>query len=975
MRCWFGLFFIFGLIILPAAAEYTSLGLIDATDWAAYYDNMAGYLYEEPGCVTLSPHDNYLLYKTVPEGTSLEVKRSKEEEKSVGHNLDLLPTLASLFKTEEDISRYAASFQTTPPELAAYPMLGKGVILQNGAPLAQFPIEAGISQEYVLPRQIGEAIEWESKLILPVAAGQYKLSGRTEHYPSAAAPVASLVPFGAWLVARPEGWKYEYYGRWFNAPESIVADLLAAPAKRHFHYFDENRDESGRLVAARFASQPFGRESLVFDGAGGRLLFCAAGEALFERALFIKDLVQLLTAPGPDDLDSCVNQDPNLSFYRQLARFRRTRGKDLPAGLPTPAVVYYKLYFNLGLSAADQAAIDPRVLKAFNETRADRLPRDPVNRRKAIGLYQLVRRIALVIEKQAGWHNQVRRDWKELAGLRVILRQDLAAMGVLSLLNRQNLVEGWLETRLSLGRTAPPDEAKYVGELNFSSFFKPTEKLNKFSAREQAIMLEKVRASVKGETAGLNLNIVPALNEYNFGVLLNEILGNLYRSHGCLHASPRNIFFLYELLPLKTKMNIRPYAERVSAEAFAGLPFLTDLVNYREDLEALKVKLVDPKQVDITVYPATGLWIINLNGAPLAKLSVLGGPKEKMYLVEKRDKRGRPIFQSSLMYPTTPGTYYFFRKTKNYLSNLYRSTTTIPQGGALENREGEWSYRTAEGEWRAVPTELQLDLELPGDKQDYTYYDQVTDASGSVVAAKWGSQPFGTYAIQTTRDGKTAWPELIHSSGDLMMEERSLINDLILVLTAPYDSLADCVTASPSFSLYQDCAAFIADPGRTDLIGTGEAAAYKLYYGLPFSSVEAATLPPNSIAAIKLARRGQLSADDEQALISAGAAARVKGKLSVNRQKVLGLQFEIFQFVVTIEKYSHHYETLSRRWGELSGLRRALLLDFNEFVLKDPELFRGFMRELMLRRNNLEKLTQPEAVNILAALLAERGIK
>lgn len=975
MKRWAVIFFFCSLLLRPAAAEYTSLGLIDATDWAAYYDDIAGYLYEEPGCVTLSPHDNYLLYKILPDGTGLKIKRSKAGEALIDIKLDKVPALASLFKSEEDISRYAAAFKTAPPELAVYPMLGQGVLLQNGAPLAQFPVEAGLSEEYVMPRQVvsGQEIEWEKELIAPIAAGQYKLSGRTDYYPSAAAPAASLVPFGAWLVARPEGWKYEYYGRWFGVPEPIVADLLAAPDKRRFHYLDENRDASGRLAAARFASQPFGRESLVFDGIGGRLLLCTAGEALFERALFIKDLVQLLTVSGSDELGSCIDQDPDLAYYRQLALFRRSKGKNVPAlptgrqaGLPAEVAAYYKLYFNLTLSATDETAIDPRVLKAFKEMAEGRLPRDPVNRRKAVGLYQLVRETALVVEKQANWYNRVRQGWKTLASLRAALRLDFDAMGVLSQENRQNLTEGWLETRLSLARTAPPSKAKYVGELSFASFFKPAERASRFNEREQAIMMEKVQAAVKGESAGLDLKIVPALNDYNFGVLLNEILGNLYRSHGCLHTSPRNILFLYELLPLNTKMNIRPYSELVSEETFAGLPFLTDLVNYRDDLEALKVKLADPRQVAITVYPATGLWIIKLNGQPLAKLSVLGGPKEKMYLVEERDELGRPVFQDSLMYPTTPGSYYFFRKTKNYFSNLYQSTTTIPQGGALENREGDWYYQTANGDWRAVPPDIQLDLELPGDKQTYTYYDQVTNASGEVVAAKWGSQPFGIYAIQTTKDHKSAWPELIHSSGDLIMEERSLINDLILVLTAPYDALDDCVAADPSFTLYHACASFVADPARTDLIGTAEAAGYKLYYGLSLSSAEAASLPPDSIAAMKSARHEKLSAADEQALAGAGAA---------NRQKLLGLQFEVYEYVVTIEKYAHHYETLRRRWGELSGLRRALLQDFNEFVLKDPELFHDFMRELMLRRNDLEKLTQAEAVKILSGLLAKQAVK
>ena len=977
MKRWAVVLFCFSLLLLPAAAEYTSLNLIDATDWAAYYDNIAGYLYEEPGGVTLAPHDNYLLYQILPDGTKLNIRRSKPGELIADVKLEKVPALGSLIKSTEEVSRYAAAFKSAPPELTIFPQFGKGVLFQNGKSLAQFPVEAGLSYEYVLPRQVvsGKEIEWEKELIVPAVAGQYILSGRTDYYPSAAEPVASLVPFGAWLVACPEGWKYEYYGRWFNVPDQIVADLLAAPAKRRFHYLDEDRDANGQLVAARFASQPFGRESLVFDGAGGRLLLCSAGEALFERALFTKDLVQLVTVPGSDKLSDCIDLDPDFSYYRQLALFRRSKGKNSAPDLPVTVAAYYKLYFDLALNTAEGTALDPRVLDAFHEMREDRLPRDPVERRKAVGLYQLVRQTALVVEKQAGWYNRVRQGWKTLASLRAALRQDFDSMGVLSQENRQNLTEGWFETRLSLGRITPPSEAKYVGELNFSSFFKPAESSNRFNEREQAIMLTKIRAAVTAETTGLNLNIVPALNDYNFGVLLNEILGNLYRSHGCLHASPRNILFLYELLPLNTKLIVKSYAETVSEESFPDLPFLTDLVNYREDLDALKTKLADPRQITITVYPATGLWVLNLKGVPLAKLSVRGGPKEKMYLVEDRDELGRPVFQKELMYPTTPGTYYFFRKTKNYFSNLYQSTTTIPQAGALQNREGDWYYQTDKGAWRAVPDEIQLDLELPAGQQAYTYYDQVTDASGEVVAAKWGSQPFGIYAIQTTRDHKSAWPELIHSSGDLIMEERSLINDLILVLTAPYDSFDDCVAAGSNFGLYKDCYDFTVDPRRAELIGTTEGVAYKLYYRSPLSADELTVLPPDSVAALKLAHSEKLSADDEQALLNAGVASLVKGKLSVNRQKLLGLQFDVYQYVVTIEKYAHHYETLRRHWNELSGLRKALLQDFNEFVLKDPELFRGFMRELMLRRNDLEKLTQAEAVKVLSELLAAQGVK
>ncbi|MBU1867384.1 MAG: hypothetical protein KKD13_02800, partial [Candidatus Margulisbacteria bacterium] len=71
-----------------------------------------------------------------------------------------------------------------------------------------------------------------------------------------------------------------------------------------------------------------------------------------------------------------------------------------------------------------------------------------------------------------------------------------------------------------------------------------------------------------------------------------------------------------------------------------------------------------------------------------------------------------------------------------------------------------------------------------------------------------------------------------------------------------------------------------------------------------------------------------------------------------------------------IGKGANHYGALKERWPELASLRQALLKDFNNFVLKDPRLFQAFMRELMLKRNRLERLTQKNAVEILDRMIS-----
>jgi len=342
-----------------------------------------------------------------------------------------------------------------------------------------------------------------------------------------------------------------------------------------------------------------------------------------------------------------------------------------------------------------------------------------------------------------------------------------------------------------------------------------------------------------------------------------------------------------------------------------------------------------------------------------------------MYLLQGRDEDDKPIFEDHLAYPTTPGDFYIFEKVKDYVSNIYRDQTTIPMGGLISKEGDSWICQDTKGNWVALPAAIKADLSQPEEDRKYVYYDVVKDESSAVVQMKWGSHPFGTYALRTTVDKKTAWPELIHSSGDLIMEERQLVNDLIKILTAPYDELDDCIKSSQNFVLYKICYDFIRNPDRTDLIQARERAAYRLYNNLPLTTQEAEILPQDVIIANKVLRNKKLSDQEIKVLIDEGIAYRRSGNLKVNMEKILGLQFDTYQYVVTIQKYAHHYATLKERWGELSGIRRALLKDFNTFVLKDSQLFQNFMRELMLSRTRLEKLSQEKALQLLNEMLID----
>jgi hypothetical protein len=123
------------------------------------------------------------------------------------------------------------------------------------------------------------------------------------------------------------------------------------------------------------------------------------------------------------------------------------------------------------------------------------------------------------------------------------------------------------------------------------------------------------------------------------------------------------------------------------------------------------------------------------------------------------------------------------------------------------------------------------------------------------------------------------------------------------------------------------------------------------------------------VIANKFLRKKKLTDAEVKVLVDEGIAYYRSGNLKVNMEKILGLQFDTYQYVVTIQKYAHHYGTLKKHWDALSGLRRALLKDFNTFVIKDTQLFHNFMRKLMLKRNRLEKLSQENALLILNVML------
>lgn len=888
------LFPIFILVLLTAGAAGQSYQSLDRIN--GY--NWGSFL----GRLLVPPEDDYGCLKFLPADLTLLSRTIKAGTPLLIENYERteelsLPLLVELVSNETEVNALSDYFSTKETALVFYPKIGRLIIYAGGEPFAGMVVTAGAPYPY---QPVLDPLD-----SAPTEPGNYAVLGFADHYVSGIHYIETLVPYGAWIVKKIGTYFYNQDGVWYRVPKYVEQDL--AGNRFEYDYFDVTKGVGG-FESGRWGSNRYGRQVMLLTKDGDNPFHqfgFASKQQWAEQTALIKVLALLLTSP------------PTASFDEVMPI--------LPAATAAPK-------------------------------RPAPLPRDKEKRKKALGLYNYQLKANAASMKRLAWRENLREIWPFLSSLRRELAADFESMGVLSRENQQNIVERWLTERLDFKTVSPPSAAKNVRQLNFASFFDQPESDIVFDRREQAVMERFLRSLPTAETIDLGLSSIKALNNYNLGVLVNEILGDLYKSHGCLHVSPRNSYFLYELLPLNAQIVIHSYARSISEEVLAEVPYLANYLSFREDMPALKERFKDPRDVKVEIYPASGYWLISLKGRPFAKLQVKGGPKDKMYLLQRRDEKGRPVFESHLSYPTTPGSYSAFRKTTDYVSNLYYPTTIVPQGALIEKKKGKWTFADRAGKGRDLPAALAADLSQGA--KTYKFYDLAVNASGEVVRARWGDHPFGKYAIITSLDKKIPSPELIHSSGTLIMEERQLIADIIKVLSAPFDELDDCVSYSGNFELYKACYDFIRDPGRGDLIEPYEAANYKLYYGLPLSSAEAALLPADLKVAAKIfVSKEPLSAADKQLLASEG--------IGQNREKLLGLWNDVYRFVLAIEKYAHHYAVLKANWGSLSEVRQAILVDFNNFVIKDPEVFHRFIQELMVRRDEMKRLTQQDAIDIL----------
>lgn len=441
--------FVLFAFLVPAAFSatgYESLDTINSFNWPGYFADYLGFLYDSHGCLHYSPSDIFLLTRTIPKGSRLEIKHYAD--KSVPSDWQRLPYFNEEVKDYNEISWVAKRFRQNQTKLVVYPALARTYILVNDQPYVQVKTQPGPPTDFlmVVALRKGGPIRWDFGLSTSTDPGEYRIYGTRDNYRSPTYPLTTTVPFGAWIMKSGGYWVFQLNEKWYRLPGFIADDLARPEGERLFNYYDINYDNKLNVTAARWGSHDFGRSVLLWTRDGK--YYCpemgyAEGELVFEEVTLVRDLAELLTIPGKDELDDLAAKNENFKLYKACFEFIESAGEKVSPLLDPLSCSYYRLYNGLSLTATDRQRLDPRLLEAVQLVKAKRKVSS-----KTLGLYYYVRDYTLMFQKQANWYGRVKSEWAFWQKLRLQLRTDFTTMGIASTDVRQLMVQDWLEKRL-----------------------------------------------------------------------------------------------------------------------------------------------------------------------------------------------------------------------------------------------------------------------------------------------------------------------------------------------------------------------------------------------------------------------------------------------------------------------------------------------------------------------------------------------
>jgi hypothetical protein len=282
--------------------------------------------------------------------------------------------------------------------------------------------------------------------------------------------------------------------------------------------------------------------------------------------------------------------------------------------------------------------------------------------------------------------------------------------------------------------------------------------------------------------------------------------------------------------------------------------------------------------------------------------------------------------------------------------------------------EDKW-YFEKDKKWFLCPQPVGADLDRLAKKEPYDYYynDIIHDDKNFFFECHWSAHDFGKYVIGWTYPSGTMSNEVAHSNGLLIKEQLDLVKDLSGIITdslAMDDDFDLLVSRHTNFSMYKNYADFLKAPDR--FRANEELVLYKLYSGWLIFPEEQKLIDPGVLAGLKLLQnfdkeKWLLSEEENQALISIGAATKENDKITYNLARLRGIMAYVKKNKTGVEKFSFWYNYLKEIWPDMSPVRDIC----KRYFLGKPEINEKLQQKIIFQlirsRNNFKVLT-PELI-------------
>lgn len=434
----------------------------------------------------------------------------------------------------------------------------------------------------------------------------------------------------------------------------------------------------------------------------------------------------------------------------------------------------------------------------------------------------------------------------------------------------------------------------------------------------------------------INGKLLGLLNKTNIASMLNSSIGNLYTSHGCIHITPTISLALYHFLPINTPVIIQPYSKDISSE-LKKLPDVSSMMNSKSEYFSLQNKFKAAEKIRLEVYPRKG-GILYLEDIPFASLDILSGPHIPNRPLQEVGKNTL-VFDRNQATPTPKGAFKIARKTDFFYAPLYPHTSKLKQGTQIVRKNGSYFYMNEKTSlWENLPEELLKDIQKEKGEQELTFYDIKIDKNNLITEAKWGGHPFGKYAILLKDKSNRITSILIHTNGELILEQKELLYYLSEMLSVKKsDSWDDFVRSNQALRGMKIIADFTTNPNSDDYEANESLAFYKLANNIPLKDEEKDLIPPfyfpaqKNIDNIIKGKPLSLSPSDKEVLYQYGY--NKKTNLS---QFLYGIHEDIMNYDVSIKKSAHWYKSLKNSWDNLGSLKAELDNYFDKNNIHTP---------------------------------------